>query len=145
MRYRRRERGDSNNMNPTKVSDIFNALSDNASVELFKLVALANGNNSSSDVLRSKTNLTRKQYYSRLYRLTHCGLIKRREKRYFLTAFGRIVFNAQTTVDNAIDSYWKIRAIDSLGDVTSCIPAEEQKRLVETLIPDHAIKNILAK
>ena len=59
-------------------------------------------------------DITRKQYYSRLYNLIHCGLIKRKERKYFLTALGRVMFDSQITIENAIRNYWKIKAMDSI-------------------------------
>jgi len=120
---------------------VLDAISDDASLELFRLVALTNG---TSDVLRSNMKLTRKQYYSRLFKLVQCGLIKRNDNKYFLTALGRVMYDAQATIENALNNYWKIKAIDSLK-VAEGIPLEEQKRLIETLIQDQEIKNILTK
>jgi hypothetical protein len=88
--------------------------------------------------------LTRKQYYSRLYRLSRCGLIKRRDNNYFLTAFGKVLHDAQGTIENALSNYWRIKVVDTL-DVADGVPAEEQKRLLETLIKDQEIKSILMK
>ncbi len=86
--------------------------------------------------------ITRKQYYSRLFKLVHCGLIKKKDNQYFLTTLGKVMYDAQATIDNAIASYWKIKAIDFL-EIAKGIPVEEQKKLIETLIQDQAIKDIL--
>lgn len=128
-------------MGPVKTSAVLDAISDDASLELFRLVALTNG---TSDVLRSNMKLTRKQYYSRLFKLVQCGLIKRTDNKYFLTALGRVMYDAQATIENALNNYWKIKAIDSFK-IAKGIPLEEQKRLIETLIQDQEIKNILTK
>ena len=128
-------------MGPVKLSSILDAVSDDASIELFKLIALTNG---TSDVIRSNMKITRKQYYSRLFKLVQCGLIKRKDNKYFLTALGRVMYEAQATIENALKNYWKIKAIDSLT-ITDDIPAEEQKNLIEALIQDQEIKSILTK
>ena len=128
-------------MKPEKVSSLLDAISDDASLELFKLVALTNG---PSDVIRRNMKITRKQYYSRLFKLVQCGLIKKKDNKYFLTTLGKVMYDAQATIENALNNYWKIRAIDSLGGGEG-IPAEEQKKLIETLIQDQGIKNILSK
>ena len=119
---------------------MLDAVSDDAALELFKLVAHSGG---TSEVLRSKIKITRKQYYSRLFKLVNCGLVKRRDNQYFLTTLGKVMYDAQATIDNAIASYWKIKAVDSL-EIAKGIPAEEQKKLIETLIQDQAIKDILS-
>jgi predicted transcriptional regulator len=127
-------------MAPVKISAVLDSVSNEAALELFKLVALSGG---SSEVLRSKMKITRKQYYSRLFKLVHCGLIKKKDNQYFLTTLGKVMYDAQATIDNAIASYWKIKAIDSL-EIAKGIPVEEQKKLIETLIQDQAIKDILS-
>ena len=110
-------------MESNRISDVLDAVSHDASLELFKLIALTNG---SSELLRSKMRITRKQYYSRLYRLVLCGLVKRKDDTYFLTALGRVLYEAQATIE-----------------VADGIPKVEQKRVIETLIKDQQIKNIL--
>ncbi|MEW6605726.1 MAG: hypothetical protein AB1351_13715 [Thermoproteota archaeon] len=128
-------------MGPVKMSSILYAISDDASLELFKLVAQKGG---TSQVLRSNMKITRKQYYSRLFKLVKCGLVKRKDNQYILTTLGRVMYDAQATIENAIGDYWKIKAVDSLGIVDS-IPEEEKKKLIETLINNQEIKNILTK
>jgi predicted transcriptional regulator len=128
-------------MGPVKTSAVLDAIADDASLELFKLVALTNG---SSEVLRSSMKITRKQYYTRLFKLVQCGLIKRKDNKYFLTALGKVMYDAQATIENALNNYWKIKAIDSFK-VAEGIPLEEQKRLIDILIQNQEIKNILAK
>jgi len=128
-------------MRSLKTSIVLNAISDDASLELFKLVALTNG---TSEVLRSRMDITRKQYYSRLCNLVQCGLIKRKDSKYFLTALGRVMYDAQITIENAISDYWKLKAIDSIR-ITRDIPLGEQKKLIETIIEDPGIKNALTQ
>jgi DNA-binding HxlR family transcriptional regulator len=128
-------------MESIRISDVLDAISNDASLELFKLIALTNG---SSELLRSKMQITRKQYYSRLYRLVQCGLVKRKDDTYFLTALGRVLYEAQATIESALNNYWRIRAVDSLG-VAEGMPKDEQKRVIETLIKDQEIKNILTE
>jgi DNA-binding HxlR family transcriptional regulator len=128
-------------MGPAKISDVLDAVSNDASLELFKLVAITNG---TSGILRSSMKITRKQYYSRLFKLVQCGLVKRKDNKYFLTTLGKVMYDAQATIENALNNYWKIRAVDSLG-IAEGIPIEEQKKLIETLIQDQGIKSILTK
>ncbi|MFL6324011.1 MAG: hypothetical protein ACJ72C_04510 [Nitrososphaeraceae archaeon] len=67
------------------VADVLEAMSDNRSLELFRTIALTR---TDSDTLISKTKLTCKQYYSRMSRLMNAGLIKMKQGKYTLTAFG---------------------------------------------------------
>jgi len=128
-------------MGPVRLSVVLDAVSDDASLDLFRLVALTNG---SSDVIRSNMRITRKQYYSRLYKLVQCGLIKRQDTRYFLTNLGKAMYDALMKIENALNDYWRIIAADSLGAASS-IPVDERKKFIETLIHDQGIKNILSQ
>ncbi|HMH09720.1 MAG TPA: hypothetical protein VK553_03365, partial [Candidatus Nitrosopolaris rasttigaisensis] len=77
------------------VSDSLSAISNDKSLVLFNTIALASED---SSILISRLELTRKQYYARMSELTKAGLIRRRNGRYFLTSFGRIVYDAQELI-----------------------------------------------
>jgi polyhydroxyalkanoate synthesis regulator phasin len=125
------------------VDDVFRSISDKKSLELFRIVALANSQpDGTGDVLISKTRLTRKQYYVRMSGLIKAGLIKRRNGRHSLTALGKVVYNAQMKIENAINNYWKLKAIDSLED-SGNLTIEEHKKLIDELIDNQEIKDIL--
>lgn len=130
-------------MQSIKVSDVFDAVADDSTIELFRVIVQSN-EGASTDFLRNKMVLTRKQYYTRLYKLSRCGLIKRKDSSYFATALGKVLFDALATIENALNNYWRIKVVDTL-DTTEGIPADEQRRLVETLIKDQGIKSILMK
>ena len=93
-------------------TDILGAISDDRSLLLFNAIALSNSE--SSDILATRLNLTRKQYYSRMSELVRTNLVNRRNGKYFLTSLGKIVYDAQTTIRKAIADYWKLKAIDEL-------------------------------
>ena len=94
---------------------ILNTIFEKKASNILKSIASAS---TSSDILISKLRLTRKQYYSRMALLVQNGLVKRQRGRYLLTAFGKVVYNAQlnleSRIENALDNYWKLKAIDSL-------------------------------
>jgi predicted transcriptional regulator len=46
--------------------------------------------------------------------LVKAGLIIRRNGNYFLTSFGKVVYEAQMLIGKAKQSYWKLKAIDSI-------------------------------
>jgi predicted transcriptional regulator len=120
---------------------VLRAIADDKSLELFKTIAQGTID---SENLKSKTKLTRKQYYSRLSRMTKAGLVRKKSGKYLLTAFGKIVHDAQTTVDNALISYWKLKAIDSL-EMSNELPKEEQQKLIDALLDNQELKGILVK
>jgi hypothetical protein len=123
------------------VATVLKSIADDKSSELFRTVALEIID---SKNLKSKTKLTRKQYYSRLSRMTRVGLVRRKNGKYILTTFGKVVYDCQTTVDNALKNYWKLKAIDSL-QTSNELPKEEQQKLIERLLDNQEIKEILIK
>ena len=124
------------------VIDVLKAISDEKSLELFRMVAHTK---LYSDILISKTRLTRKQYYSRMYRLMNVGLIKREEGEYTLTAFGRIIYHISlAAIENAVNNYWKLKAIESLRK-SKDLPAEERKKIIDRFIDNPEIKDIFVR
>lgn len=122
-------------------ADIINAISDEQSLSLFKTIAETGAN---SEILTKTIKLTRKQYYSRMSSMTKVGLIKRKNGKYFLTSFGKVVYQAQTMIENTLKDYWKLKAIDSLDSSTSMeLPQEERNKILNTLIDNQQVKQIL--
>lgn len=123
------------------VSSVLRTIADDKSLDLFATVALEKID---SKNLKNKTKLTRKQYYSRLARMTRAGLVRRKNGKYILTTFGKIVYECQLTIANALNNYWKLKAIDSL-ETSNELPKEEQQKLIETLLDNQDLKEILIK
>jgi len=93
------------------------------------------------DVLLKKTNLSRKQYYSRISAIIDAGLVTRKNKKYCLTSLGKIVYGLQITTQNALNNHWKLRAIDSFEGVSE----RELEQVIENLIDDENLRELLAK
>ena len=124
------------------VANVLRSISDKKSLELFRIVVLTNSQpDAAADVLITKTNLTRRQYYSRMSKLTKAGLIKRKNGIHNLTIFGKVVYNTQMKIENAVNNYWKLKAIDSLEDST--LSPTERKKLIDNLLDNQEIKDIL--
>jgi hypothetical protein len=122
------------------VADVLKAVSDNISIEIFRLIALSKLN---TDLIISKTKLTRKQYYSRMFRLMKAGLIKRKNGNYTLTAFGKVIYcTTIIPIEKAINYYWILKAIDSL-EMSNDLTIEEHKKLIDSLIDNQEIKTVL--
>jgi predicted transcriptional regulator len=124
----------------SSVTGVLRSISDDISLDLYK--SIANSSGERGDDLLAKTKITRKQYYSRLSSLTKAGLIKRKNGRYSLTAFGRVVYESEKSIENAFNIYWKLKAVDSIG-VLNDIPKEEYSKIVDALIDSYKIKDIL--
>ena len=121
------------------ISEIYGAICDERSLKLFNAIA-ANGG--SSGDLASQIGLSSKEYYSRMSKLMKTGMVKRKNGTHILTAFGEIVYYAQATINKAVESYWKLKALDSI-DTSDVISANERQNLLETLIDDAGLKTIL--
>ena len=108
---------------------------------LFNNIANAGGD---TDILIRRLDLTRKQYYSRISALLKTGLISRKNRQYNLTSFGKIVYDAQLMIGRAANTFWKLKAIDSL-ETEHKLPAEERNKIINTLIDNQDIIKILVK
>ena len=117
---------------------VLSAIADAKSLLIFQSIApgFVEG-----DVLLKKTNLSRKQYYSRISAIMDAGLVTRKNKKYCLTSLGKIVYGLQITTQNALNNYWKLRAIDSFDGVSE----REQEQVIENLIGDENLRELLAK
>src|SRR2546425_9506309 len=115
---------------------ILSAIADAKSLFIFLSIAsgFVEGN-----VLLKKTNLSRKQYYSRISAIMDAGLVTRKNKKYCLTSLGKIVYGLQITTQNALNNYWKLRAIDSLDGLSK----EEHEQVIEDMIGDQNLKELL--
>ena len=121
------------------VADILESVSDEKALALFKTIALAKPN---SEILISRTQLSRKQYYSRMSVLMRSGLVKRDNGRYALTAFGKVIYDIEITIEIALENLWKLRAVD-LVQVEEALSKEELTRILDTLIDSAKIKEVL--
>jgi DNA-binding HxlR family transcriptional regulator len=122
--------------------EVINLISDDKSLVIFKTIFLASGD--SSEILRTQLKLTRKQYYSRISRLTKAGLVKRQKGRYFVTSFGKVIYEAQRLLGSAVKNHWSLKAIDSLGvSIDDNVPKEERVEIINLMIGNPQIKEIL--
>jgi hypothetical protein len=119
------------------IADVLDTISDDKSLVLFNTIALSNSDG--RDILISKLNLTRKQYYSRISKLVKVDLVVRRNRKYFLTSLGKIVYDAQKIIGNAVGDYWKLKAVDTL-EITDQMPKEEYNEIINALIENEKIK-----
>jgi DNA-binding HxlR family transcriptional regulator len=125
-----------------RLAELLKLISDDKSLLIFNTIFLASGD--SSEILRTQLKLTRKQYYSRMSRLVQAGLVKRQKRRYFVTAFGNVIYDVQKLLGNALKNYWKLQAIDSLGAAhDGNIPEAERIKIIDLMIGNQQIKEIL--
>ena len=124
--------------NCLSLENILRVLSVDKSLALFETLAVGS---SSSEVLRSRLDLTRKQYYSRMSALLKAGMIKRRSGSYSLSSFGTIVYDALVIIGKALENYWKLAAIDAVQH----LPDIGRNKIIEILIDNPKIKESLLR
>jgi predicted transcriptional regulator len=117
------------------VCNTLGAIANDESLVLFKSIALETED---SCILISRLELTRKPYYSRIFKLINAGLIRRKNAKYFLTSFGRIVYEAQDLIRKAVRYSSKLKVINSIK--TPEVPTEERSSDIDTLINNSKIK-----
>ena len=136
------------------IADILGSISDDISLEIFKSIADYQQNNdnnyrqaaakrssSSSSLLDVKKKITRKQYYSRMNRISKYGLVKRSNGRYSMTTLGKVIHHNLGIIENACQIQWKLKAIDSLESAN--IPTDAKMKIADSLIEDQSIRQIL--
>ena len=125
----------------TTIIEILKAISDSKALIIFNTIAHST---SSSDILITKLKITRKQYYSRLSALTKAGLLQRKNGRYSLTSLGKVIHNVQLSLENAVNNYWNLKAIDSILMSNNFeLERQEVVKIVDTLVQDLKIKEIV--
>ena len=113
---------------------VLRIIADEKSMGLFRTIFSSGGGGGiDSESLQGKTNLTRKEYYTRLVVMVKAGLVMKTEGRYTLTAFGNVVYNSQMMVENGITNFWRLKAIDSLS-TSKVLPKEEQQKVADKLL-----------
>jgi len=123
------------------VVDILRTISDKKALALFETIALVKP---SSDILIDKTQLTRKQYYSRMSNLMKSGLVKRNNRKYTLTSFGKVVYDIHIIIEKVITNYyWKLKAFDLVEVTNRGLSKEEHNKILDALIDNDNIKQLI--
>ena len=107
-----------------------------------------NNNNKDGNTLSlSKIGLTRKQFYTRLNELTTRGIIKREKGKYYLTTFGKIVydltFEYMRKLDSVIEDCWKFKALDLL-EISDEFTNDEKRKMMEHMF-NHINQNMMVQ
>jgi hypothetical protein len=71
------------------------------------------------------------------------GLTKRKNGTHSLTALGKVIYNTQMKIENAVNYYWKLKAIDLFEPSDHDFMEEERKKLIDNLIDNNEIKDML--
>lgn len=121
--------------------EILQALSDETSIQLFMRIGLtANDRFNDSTTLMTKLKISRKQFYTKIFNLKKCGLVKRIDQKYYITPFGKVVLQSMILIEDASKISWKLRVLDALKSSKNL---DEGRNLINTLIDSERIKIIL--
>ena len=124
------------------ITSVLKVISDEKTLVLFNSI-VASGNANDRFISLKKINLSSKQYYSSLSGILKAGLVKRHKGKYIPTLLGRVVYDSQMVIEEALSHYWKLKAIDQIETSHSDLPIEEEKQLINALFDNHRIKDVL--
>ena len=90
-------------------------------------------NDLTSKNIMGELNLTRRQFDSRISRLTMGKLVKKVNNKYSLTEFGEEVYNSIKIIDNAVRVQARIKSVNMIK-FSDCPANEDMDRIINTLI-----------
>jgi DNA-binding HxlR family transcriptional regulator len=123
------------------VVGVLEAIADSKSLEIFRDIAKGTVE---SEILKKKEGISKKQFYMRTRQMLNTGIIKRVKGKFSLTNFGVVIYHAQLVMEKGVNSFWKLKAIDSIQD-SGQIDENERMKLIKRILDDGAIENILVK
>ena len=129
-----------NKIKKISLVDVLKSISDDKSLSIFQLISDVNSN---GEIILKKLGLSTKQYHSRISAMMVTDLIKRKSGRYYLTPFGKVIYCCIMTAKNALNNYYKLKAIESIEDSDSS--NEDFSKLVDALIDNQQVKEFLTK
>ena len=119
--------------------EVFAVLADRHSLNIVRMAYF--GLKSSS--MNYKSNISKKQFYSRLKRLRDMGIIEKRNSVYRTTTFGSLLYNGQIkALENVLANYWNLKAVDVLK-AKQDFPLREKETLIEEMIQNTSLKSIV--
>jgi hypothetical protein len=121
---------------------VLDVLSDPKACQILERTYVANNDGVEGHVIANHANLSPSGFYKLTLSLREQNMIEKKNQRYFITFFGRAVYNAKRLVQKAIDNYHKLHVIDTLEEQEQ-IPQTELNKLIEIFIDDHQLKDIL--
>ena len=92
------------------------AIANEKSLKIFCMIASDQTNGS---VIRNELNLSFSQLNTKINPMVKVGLLIRMMNVYVSLNWVKNVFQAQLQIENAINKYWELKAIDPIEDVPS--------------------------
>jgi hypothetical protein len=125
--------------NPVEVLHV--VLSDPKACQILERKYIANNDGVEGHVIANHANLSPFGFYRLTLFLREHNMIEKKNQKYFITLFGRAVYNAKRLLQKAIDNYHKLKVIDFLEEQQ--IPEPELNKIIDICIDDHQLKDIL--
>ncbi|HEX9317380.1 MAG TPA: hypothetical protein VF884_00420 [Nitrososphaeraceae archaeon] len=121
--------------------EILQAFSDEICIRLFMRIGLSAGDRVyDSATLMTKLRISKKRFYTKIFNLQKCGLVKRINQKYYITAFGKVVLQSMRLIEDASRISWKLKVLDAIEPSKNL---DEGRNLINTLIDSERIKIIL--
>jgi DNA-binding Lrp family transcriptional regulator len=125
---------------PISILNILDAIRDRESQSLLHALATSVDDHN----LANRLKITRKQFYTRIARLMKAGLVKRKYGRFNMTSFGSVIYEVQLKLSEAVDNYWKLKLIESIGgNPNNQFPQTERTRIIDESIHDPVLKEMV--
>src|SRR5574341_1268866 len=83
---------------------VFHSICDWKSLSLFDTLVCEGGG---SKELILKLGMSRKEYYSRISKLVDTGMVKKEGRRYTITVFGRVIYEARLIIANTLANHYR--------------------------------------
>lgn len=116
---------------------VFSILADRISLSILKRAY------SGTKMSYTDTKVSKKQFYVRLRRLRDIGLVEKRDSVYRTTTFGSLIYNSHVkTIEEALDNYWKLKAIDVLK-AREDFPVHQKDSVINEIISSSNLKHMV--
>lgn len=132
----------------SREKEVLNVLSNPIGLRMFKFIGNATLSDSSAEITShfflSQIKVTRKQFYSNMSKLVNTtGLISKKQGRYALTNYGKVVFHSLDILNRGSKRFWALGALDKDALVEGGMPEEQILEIGSRLIEDKDILRIV--
>jgi hypothetical protein len=101
---------------------VFHSICDWKSLSLFDDLVYEGGG---SKELILKLGMSRKEYYSRISKLVDTGMVQKEGRRYIITIFGRVIYEARLILANTLANHYRQRVREN-----NLVPADHDEMQV---------------
>ncbi len=121
-----------------EVAEVLASISDDSA---FNIIDIIVNSAQTTEGLKDKLKISRKQCHDRIKNLLGIGIIKRKGLNYTITSFGRLLYQTQIKVAKAAQNASMLKMIDMVSN--GGLAREEYVKLINALIEDDEIKGLI--